>query len=481
MTENRHFTGWMRTLAGLAALAGVLGLSACGGGNGAPNNVFNTPGDLSLLPNPATVYSGTPVTLTIAGGTPPYTMFTSDTSTLPVAQNVGSSVTVVPNIVSADTQVTFTARDARGATALSAITVKPAPLINSLTLKADSFSDSCPNNTVGSSSATDTSGSTFICTGQTGSVGVRLANLVGGGLAGRQVRFDIVQGDFQIFTELPGQPVSFALTYTVPTDQNGNAVARIRATPNANTQIVIVQATDVATGSFVRGIFVIVSVVNGNAAGFSVLPTSVTIDGPDTLTCSAGVATTYYIYGGQPPYTISNVFPQFLQLVQNTVPVSGGGFTVVTLGGCIDKGLFIITDSAGHSVTVDLTNKLGTLAPPTFTAANPIAITPTPIPTLTCGASTNVVATGGGTTTTTGGQTTFTPATSFFVSTSRPSDILTATPPAPAAGATITLNRMGTGTVNASLAPGAIVNVSLFVSDGVQTRTVNVPVINTCP
>ena len=43
MTEIRHFAGWLRSLAGLAAVAGVLALSACGGGSGAPNNFFQTP------------------------------------------------------------------------------------------------------------------------------------------------------------------------------------------------------------------------------------------------------------------------------------------------------------------------------------------------------------------------------------------------------------------------------------------------------
>ncbi len=50
MTEPRLFAAWLRSLAGLAALAGLLGLSACGGGSGAPNNVYDTPGPLTVLP-----------------------------------------------------------------------------------------------------------------------------------------------------------------------------------------------------------------------------------------------------------------------------------------------------------------------------------------------------------------------------------------------------------------------------------------------
>src|SRR4029079_9804780 len=85
----------------------------------------------------------------------------------------------------------------------------------------------------GSANPIDDLSVTFICAGQTGSVAVRLASVVGGNLAGRLVRFDIVQGAFQIFTELPGQTPTFALTYTVPSDANGIAVARVRAVPGA--------------------------------------------------------------------------------------------------------------------------------------------------------------------------------------------------------------------------------------------------------
>ncbi|HVN36404.1 MAG TPA: hypothetical protein VMU96_14260, partial [Casimicrobiaceae bacterium] len=205
MTENRPFAFQARIVAGLFALAGLIGLAGCGGGSGAPNNPFNTPGDLAVTPAALTTYAGTPATVTIAGGQPPYTIVSSDQTTLPVPFNVsGSTLTVVPNNVGAVTAVTLTARDAFGDSAQSAVTVNPAPLLNSLTLKPDAYSDTCPN-PGGSANPTDTEGSSFICSGQTASIAAKVANPVGGGLAGRLVRFDIVQGAFQINTELPGQ------------------------------------------------------------------------------------------------------------------------------------------------------------------------------------------------------------------------------------------------------------------------------------
>jgi hypothetical protein len=477
MTENRHFAVWARILAGLFALAGLVELTGCGGGHGAPNNVFNTPGDLAVLPPALTAYSETPATLTIAGGQPPYTIVSSNQTTLPVQNNVdGSTVTVVPNDVAAITQVTLTVRDAFAATATSSVTVNPGPLVNSLTLKPDAYNGTCPN-PGGSANPTDTSGSSFICGGQTGSIAVRVANAVGGGISGRLVRFDIVQGAFQINTELPGQTPTYALTYTVPSDQSGNAVVRMRALPGASQQTAIVQATDVSTGAFVRGTFVIVPVSNANAADLVVQPTDAKITGPDNQTCSSGVATTYYIFGGSPPYTVVASFPQAVTLSPSVVQTSGAGFTATTTGFCVDPMTFVITDSAGHSVTATLHNTLGTVAPPTTTSPNPIVVTPSSIPALSCGASTNVIATGGGTVSTVGNQTTVTPAKSFFVGVSRP-DLLSALPLSPASGAPITLTRLGATPVQGS----DPVNVSLFVSDGSQTKTITVPVTGApCP
>src|SRR6188472_3153179 len=106
MTEYRHFAVWARTFAGLVALAGFLGLSGCGGGSGAPNNVFNNAGALSIQPNPLTVYAGTPATVTIAGGgAGPFQVFSSDPTALPVISVSGNTVTVLPNNVSAATPV----------------------------------------------------------------------------------------------------------------------------------------------------------------------------------------------------------------------------------------------------------------------------------------------------------------------------------------------------------------------------------------
>src|SRR5512145_2994452 len=99
MKQHRPFGAWIRPLAALAALAGAFLLGGCGGGSGAPNNPYapppTVPSPLSVLPPSATVYPGTPTTLTISGGTLPYRAFSSNPAVLPVAANVSGSQVVL--------------------------------------------------------------------------------------------------------------------------------------------------------------------------------------------------------------------------------------------------------------------------------------------------------------------------------------------------------------------------------------------------
>ena len=106
MTPNRLFRTWLRSFAGLTALAAMLALSACGGGSGAPNNPYGSgttiPSPLSVLPTIITAYSGNPTTLTVTGGSPPYSAFSSNSAVLPVTQAVsGQTILLTPANVGA--------------------------------------------------------------------------------------------------------------------------------------------------------------------------------------------------------------------------------------------------------------------------------------------------------------------------------------------------------------------------------------------
>src|SRR5690606_35757082 len=114
--------------------AGLLALTACGGGSGAPNNPYTpippTPGPLIVVPGEATAFAGTPLILSISGGTPPYQAFSSNPAALPVPQNVtGNTLALMANNVDATQAANVTIRDAGGQTAISEVSVRPAVLL----------------------------------------------------------------------------------------------------------------------------------------------------------------------------------------------------------------------------------------------------------------------------------------------------------------------------------------------------------------
>lgn len=387
MTDNRLFAGCLRPLVGLFALAGVLALSACGGGSGAPNNPYapgpTIPGPLAVLPDAATVYSGVPMTLTVSGGVPPYRAYSSDPAVLPVAQAVaGSSVLLLAGNVGADTLATITVQDAALTSATSVVTVKAAPLLpNLITIT--------PNGDC-------TIGANTLCSGGTGTASVVVTGAGGGGIAGRQVRFDVIAGGFQIQTPNPAQPL--ASTLTVVTDQSGSATVGLAVNVNAPTQVASIRATDVTSGNQVTGNFLIQQVTNGDQI-LSVIPTGlVTIEGPTATECSSGVSVVYHIYGGTPPYQVAATFAGVVSLTGVPVATNGGSFTATTNGACFEAMQFAISDATGRVIPGGssplLTNKLGSgAAPPPSTT---LTISPSSVPANNCAGKTfSFVAVGG--------------------------------------------------------------------------------------
>ena len=374
-----RLTAWLRPLLTLAALAGVLSLAACGGGGGSPSQVIGggtTP--VTVTPSTATVYTGTPTTFLISGGTKPYTILTSDQTALPVVGTLnGNTLVVVPGPVGADTAVTMSVRDSSGQSATASVTVKPALLLPaSITITGN------PN--CGSAGAD-------LCSGQDGLATVQVLGPGGAPLAGRPVRFDVVQGDFGLSSTAPGQPVVSSLT--VNTDQNGNAAVRLVVPATAATQVATIRATDVTGGSSVVGQFTIAQFINGNSV-LSVIPTgTTTFTGPDTAHCASGTSASFFIFGGTPPYTVATNFPQVLTISGAPVQRSGGAFVVTTNGTCFENATFAITDATGRTLLTPptVTNQLGTTAP-----ILPLTITPSSA-TCTAGVDNNFdfLATGG--------------------------------------------------------------------------------------
>ncbi len=334
---------WLRPALALFALAGVLSLTACGGGSGAVNG----PGSggqvvtaVSVLPPSQTVYPGTPAEFTISGGVAPYRAFSSNSNVLPVAQNViGNSVQLFANSVSQATTVTVTVQDNVGQTAVTSVAVAPAVLFpNGLTITP---SDS-------------TCGSASLCTGTTGSARVQATGIAGSTIANRTIRFDVVYGAFGILSTNPTSPLVQSMT--VPTDNSGIAEVGIKALVDVTTQPAQLQATDVSTGQVLIGNFTIVRNQDGSQF-LAVIPDTATIVSNSASSCSSGVAVDYRVYGGTPPYRVTPSFPQFITIVNPIVSTSGGYFEARTNGGCVDPLVFSILDSAGKQTTAQLINK----------------------------------------------------------------------------------------------------------------------------
>jgi hypothetical protein len=333
------FTAWLRPASTVAALAAMLVLTACGGGSGAPNNPYApqppAPLALSVIPAEAIAYAGTPLVLAITGGTAPYQAISANPAALPVPTNVtGDTLTLLANNVDSEQPANVTIRDAVGAAVTASITVRPSVLLPaSLTIVRNGAP--CPGGD--------------LCSGQTGSATVRVTGPAGVPLAGRQVRFEVVQGQFALQTTDPASPL--ASTQTVASDANGEARVIVAVPPTTATQIGLLRATELATGSQVTAQFVIAQVTSGEGV-LSIAPTGkTTITGADKLTCSSGVRVSHYIFGGTPPYRVVVNFPDVVTLVGSPVTQNGGGFDVITRGACFEGLSFAITDATGRTLS----------------------------------------------------------------------------------------------------------------------------------
>ena len=359
MKPTRLIGAWIRPLTGLVALATLAVLGGCGGGSGAPNNPYapgpTLPSSLAVLPSAATVYPGTPSTLTVGGGTPPYHAFSSNQAVLPVAANVsGSQVLLVANPVDVDTTLGITVADSGGQSIPVTVLVKPAPLFAGLTVLASS--NEC--------------GAANVCSGATGTAAVTAKGVAGAALAGRQIRFDVVYGPYALQTTNPAAPL--AQTLTVVTDINGVARVGIQTVVDSPTQPAQVRAIDLTSWQQVTGNFTVVNSTTTSA--ITVIPPKATITGFYKNQCTDGFQIDYFIYGGNPPYRVSSTFPTAVGLFPTTVTASGGSFRATTNGTCVAPLTFTIADAAGKQTTAELENLPGsadipTEPPPTLTVS----------------------------------------------------------------------------------------------------------------
>ena len=360
------------------ALAAFVAVASCGSGGVSGPVPVNDPTRITILPGTATAYSGLPTTFVISGGTGSYIVSSSNQAVIPVSGAItGSTLVVVPNAVVIDTVVTLTVRDSGTTpTQTATVTVKPGTINNEITIT--------PTSTQGGACAP------AICSGGDALVTVTLSQ---GGIAlpGRGVRLEVVSGAFRFITSALGAATeTLDTSITVVTDEAGKARARIRVLADASNQTALQRITDLGSGAFQLTSFIIAQ-ATGSSPGFFVTPDSVTFQGARADQCASNsVSATFFIFGGMPPYTISNTSSAFFAS-RDFVAASGGSFVVTPNGTCVATpgAPIVVRDASGRTTTALAANIAGTAPVPALVVA------PQSVSLASCAAVATVQAAGG--------------------------------------------------------------------------------------
>ena len=371
----------IKSLATVALLSVLALIAGCGGG-GAKDPFATTPVPaLIVSPGTLNVYSGTPAVVTINSGVGPFQVFSSDSVVLPVTQVVsGAAITLTANSVEAEKAVSLTVRDAYNQATSVSVTVKPSPLLGTLTITPRTSS---PCGAVATSTLPAS-----ICSGETATASILLRGANTLPLPNRQVRFDVLQGPYNFVLDQAG--TILAKTATVVTDQNGSAIVTVKADNVIPSQAVLIRATDLTSGNRVDGTFTIIELTNGSAV-LSVVPQKYTVKGVYKNECPSSTAD-YVIYGGTPPYTVTTGLPVFMTL---SVPGSSGqtvivnrsaGIFTASNGAAATCGAYsaplTITDTAGRTITASYDVEPGTQDRPVVTP-DALKITPAAVALIT--------------------------------------------------------------------------------------------------
>ena len=364
----------------LAACIAAL-LNACG--SGAVSSSSDPTLTFTVSPSSATAYSGVPITFVISGGgvRVPYQVTSSNASLLPVpsAPISDAQFVLTPSVVSAQQSVTISAMDQAGKTATSVVTIQPNLINGDITITGTAPAE-----------FPDCAGVGFICAGQSGTATLTVSQN-GAPARGRNVRFDVAQGNFRFPIDVA--QTNFSTSVTVTSDESGRATTVLRADTGAPPQIATIRATDTASGAFRTATFFIKQPTVGGGQ-FVTVPPKWEITGTYKGICPGGTVD-YLIFGGTPPYAIRSSAPlaaaayPALTAVENpsrfTVffpenKACGSGYQVI----------FTVTDATGLSIQPILTNTPGTVDPPAPTPV--ITLSPSTL-NLACGQSAQVLVT----------------------------------------------------------------------------------------
>ncbi|HET7729723.1 MAG TPA: hypothetical protein VFK48_06790 [Usitatibacter sp.] len=209
-------------------------------------------------------------------------------------------------------------------------------------------------------------------------------------LRGRTVRFDIVSGDVRFITSPPGLPESLALSQTTVSDDNGIASVRVRVLSDATAQTALLQVTDVSSGFTQRAS---VTVAPGSNAPLNAQPNTIVFKGVAANTCASGISADVIVFGGRPPYLISQ--PGSFQVAPTIITSSPGRFTVTAIGQCSAGSQIAVVDGNGATVSVNASNTLSDVAPPAAPTPVAFSIAPTQVTLNSCTDTASVSLVGG--------------------------------------------------------------------------------------
>jgi hypothetical protein len=329
--------------------------------------IVEPPAPLSVIPADLRMYSEVPASLTVVNGVMPIRAVSSVPGVISVpAVSYGAVIPLTAATVTTLTPVVITLVDATGRSQNVNVNVD-----RSISFQDASIIPPQPTKCV------NTQGN-VVCSGETALLRTRVLTPNGGPISGREVRAEVILGEFGFAT--PQGSIPQSVTATSATDQAGYANFRLAANLLIDSQVAVVRLTDLSVNNILDFPFSLVRAV-GVAPGLSVVPQSYTVTGFYQNECAAATFD-LILFGGSPPYRLTGTLPTLVLLStpsqttpsQTVVVSASGGTARVTVRGVDCSGpiqSFVnITDQTGQSIVATLSSAPGTAQRPAAGSAS---------------------------------------------------------------------------------------------------------------
>ncbi len=332
------------------AILGAITLAACGGSSSSPS-VTVPAAALAAGPTTFSAFGNTANSVTIIGGTGPYSVRSSDANVIAVpAQVTGATLVITPKNVLANTTVTLTFTDKAAATSTVTVTVVPATIATPVIAFTNAAGSVCaPENNPAITVAT-------LCAGETGSASVILKDANGAILANRDVLFEVLTLGGTLAPKADS-PV-FARLATVTTDATGKATVAVRADVEITSEAAFLRVTDVTSTHRIDSWINVLKMTSGLPV-LNVVPATGGFTSYYTNECPL-VRREYGIHGGKPPYAVTLPAASALVLGDGTTASApGAAITIAKAGTQFSVQSVAANTCATATSTITVTDALG--------------------------------------------------------------------------------------------------------------------------